>query len=480
MGDGGLGSLGAALLLGGLGGGGGGGGFGGGGFGGGKGGGKGGFGGGGGLGGGGAGRGAGEKTGICNFFKEKGHCGYGDACRFRHESGDGGGGGGDDVVSGGKKKKEEGTQFSGKFMDHDGIKEKSFATRVGIIKRKSEAKRLEEMDDDEEFTRTTVICAKDVSQQLKKIAGMTDTDAKEGEDLLKRLKAKKILDTVVEQMEKLNLKGTMQKDAEDQKDDSKVEGFMMLMAKNLEKAEERHTDMMKMLMNGKKEKKGEGGGTRTKDGKFCSPSGKVRKAARKSTSSTASSGSAATTAESKPSGAGGPLCFALFGSDESSDEEDESEDEADVVVKKKVEMDAILAVKDKLESHWKDSGITWENRAADRAFNEAAPLEGFQGICGPNTSLATKQVKVKELGGYLANYPLGLLTAAEGHTKDLTVLWKHYKQPGRKMDLVVKTYGLEITGTAKPERKPLLLLLAILYAAKIAGIPTIDPETAEF
>jgi hypothetical protein len=87
---------------------------------------------------------------------------------------------------------------------------------------------------------------------------------------------------------------------------------------------------------------------------------------------------------------------------------------------------------------------------------------------------------VKELGGYLANYPLGLLTAAEGHTKDLTVLWKHYKQPGRKMDLVVKTYGLEITGTAKPERKPLLLLLAILYAAKIAGIPTIDPETAEF
>ena len=171
---------------------------------------------------------------------------------------------------------------------------------------------------------------------------------------------------------------SLQKDAEEQKDDSKVEGFMMLMAKNLEKAEERHTDMMKMLMNGKKEKKGDEG-TRTKDGKFCSPSGKVRKAARKSTSSTVSSGSAATTAESKPSGAGGPLCFALFGSDESSDDDDESEDEADVVVRKKVEMDAILAVKDKLESHWKDSGITWDNRAADRAFNEAAPLERSSG-----------------------------------------------------------------------------------------------------
>ena len=61
---------------------------------------------------------------------------------------------------------------------------------------------------------------------------------------------------------------------------------------------------------------------------------------------------------------------------------------------------------------------------------------------------------------------------------DLTRLWKGYKMPGRKVDLVVKTYTLEVTGMAKPERKPVLLFFSVLLEGRQLGVAPSDQDVA--
>jgi hypothetical protein len=220
-------------------------------------------------------------------------------------------------------------------------------------------------------------------------------------------------------------------------------------------------------------------------GKFMSPSGKLRKAARKSSGSTASTASGSNAAaSSKASGSTGPLAFKLFGTDseeESDDEDEDEEEEANAAAGpagavKGPEKMQVSALKGKLEETWKDGAIGWDNKDPVRAFNEGAPLEGFQDICGPNSSLAVKQVRVKDLGEYLICYDMNVLRGAEAHMVLLTQLWKSFKQPGRKMDLVAKTYALEVTQNATRARKPLLLLIAVLLEAKRLGVAVVDPD----
>ena len=135
----------------------------------------------------------------------------------------------------------------------------------------------------------------------------------------------------------------------------------------------------------------------------------------------------------------------------------------------------VSALKGKLEETWKDGAIGWDNKDPARAFNEGAPLEGFQEICGPNSSLAVKQVKVKDLGEDLICYDMNVLRGAEAHMVLLTQLWKSFKQPGRKMDLVAKTYALEVTQNATRA-----LLIAVLLEAKRLGVAVVDPDVMGF
>jgi hypothetical protein len=180
------------------------------------------------------------------------------------------------------------------------------------------------------------------------------------------------------------------------------------------------------------------------------------------------------------------LAFKLFGTDESDDDDDGEEDtDDDTGAAPGAAIDAqaahkiqVTALKSTMEDTWKDVNIIWDNKDPTRAFREEAPLEGFQTLCGPNASLVVKQVRASKIGDYLICYDLEVLKGAVNHMSVLTRLWKSFKSPGRKMDLVTKTFALELTHNGSHNRKPLMLLVAVLLEAKRVGHAVVDPDVA--
>ena len=128
----------------------------------------------------------------------------------------------------------------------------------------------------------------------------------------------------------------------------------------------------------------------------------------------------------------------------------------------------IQLIKTKIEEQWANTDIHWNNNAPERAFDENAPLRGCEILCGEKNSLVLKSVHVKELGNYLLNFETMTLNNAVGMAGDLVKFWKEWKSPAKRMDLAVKTWGLELTGTT-PQWKPLMLFLAVLISFKSSG-----------
>ena len=81
---------------------------------------------------------------------------------------------------------------------------------------------------------------------------------------------------------------------------------------------------------------------------------------------------------------------------------------------------------------------------------------------------------------YLALYPEAVLNTAITKMRGMVVFWRKFQQPGRKLDLVVKTYGVELYGTAKPERKSMCVLAGVLIVNKEAGNSPMHPDLMEF
>ena len=99
----------------------------------------------------------------------------------------------------------------------------------------------------------------------------------------------------------------------------------------------------------------------------------------------------------------------------------------------------------------------------------------LQAMAGENQGLACKGIHVKRLAEYLCHYDKAVLNRAVNLAQDATMFWKGYKQPGRKVDLCIKSYGLELRG-APVQRKPWLMLMMVLVANKQAGGQVILPE----
>ena len=215
----------------------------------------------------------------------------------------------------------------------------------------------------------------------------------------------------------------------------------------MEKRDNEHTKILEMMMN-------------SKDGKGRSPNGKLRKQAKKP-------------------GTAGPISRELFSDDEDDDDEEQEEGAgtsgSGASPEQVNKINAIQALKQKLDEAWVDSTISWNNKAAERKFDESAPLAGLQDMCGVNQGLNTKRIPVDKLTSYMMGFTQAALEMAVTLAREATVFWKSYQQPGRKIDLGIKTYGVEISGCAI-RRKPWLALFCTLVAAKRANVAVPDPE----
>jgi len=360
----------------------------------------------------------------------------------------------------------------GKLIDVQGIHGTTKAGKIGLVDHKSEIKKAKKVNEDGELPYQYLVVPQPLYNLFKELRNKVDVEggAKISGDKMSHTRAKAIMAGINTTVDKLGCVGPDSDDDDDdnsKKKDDKLDKVLAMMASSMQSQEKERTALLEALMN--KES--------NKEGKKRSPNGRMRKKGK----GTAASSSA--TGGSGGAGTGSISPAVTFGS-ESSEEDDDDESDfgaAGAVNDETVRKNALIgALKIELAKHWEKPDIIWENKKTENKFDEMSPLAGVQELCYVNLTLAVKRVNVKALTNYLMLYPEVVLNQAVTKMRGMVEFWRKYQQPGRKIDLLVKTYGVELFGTAKPERKSMCVLAGVLIVNKEIGNPPMDPELMEF
>jgi hypothetical protein len=230
-----------------------------------------------------------------------------------------------------------------------------------------------------------------------------------------------------------------------------------------------------------------GSAAANRDGKFRSPGGHVRKKSSRgpgsasSTSTSATTGSRRGTLGGLSGGSGGPLVTSLFST---SEEEEEEEEEAGVIggagaVDPKISM--MKELKTSLEVAYDGNDVLWENRAPERAFNDAAPLAGLQLLCGDNVNpdgsigpAINFRMSYKDVDAWLIKFDESDIVSAKANVLQMIGFWKGWKMPAKRMDMILRTHQVQIDGPTR--RKIQLVAASMILGRKLAGktLPGVD------
>lgn len=393
----------------------------------------------------------------CRAFFQNGRCGFGENCKFSHDAkhketfkkkDD------DDeevMVGAANKKKTKNKVKSGKIVDPHGLKDTKKECRVVHTDTGKVIKKVTTMDSDDGFEGILIPCPRHIAGQVSKTIELLRTKrAVMNGKALTKAKASKLATTTTESL--VNAGITVNSDSEgndsDDKDDTKddFKEAMKTMAAGFQKQLAQQEQLVAAIQKG-----GASSSNKTR-----SPNGKLRKQRKSAASSTAS-------AKSDSSSRTAELSARLFDGD--SDDEEEEEEMGDDAQE--------VALTELLEEHIdlydKSDRVPWTGKAAQVAWDDSAPLAGLETTCGLNITMTnTTKMPAKLLAKWFYMFEVQDIVDAKGMMLNIMQFYKKYNSPGKRLDLILRTHSIEITG-APINRKPWTQALALILAKKMKG-----------